>query len=243
MAGNSNIALVPVEGDLDVTSVVALRRTLDALVDGGCRRIVLNLAATSFMDSAGMGLIVSSVRRMRERGGLLSLTNVRPEVMRMLSRARIVDFVPVSGVKADVQVPELEPGTLPLWRTIMRIDPTNLAATRKHVGVLIDRMPLGSDDAFDLGLAVGEAMGNAVDHAGGFSLVEVACYKDRAVIEVSDCGEGFDASAQTQKLPSDPYAERGRGIALMRLLADSVTIGPKPSGSGMLVRIVKLIHR
>lgn len=243
MAGKTNIALVPVEGDLDVTSVAALRQTLDTLIDNGCRRIVLNLAATSFMDSAGMGLIVRTVRRMREHGGLLSLTNVRPEVMRMLSRARIVDFVPVSGVHADIKVPTLEPGTLPLWRTSMRIDPHNLASTRKHVASLIDRMPFGPDDAFDLGLAVGEAMGNAVDHAGDFSLVEVACYKDRAVVEVSDCGEGFDVAAKEQAAPTDPHAERGRGIALMRLLADSVTIGPKPSGSGTLVRIVKLIRR
>ena len=223
-----------------MTTVASLRREVDALIDGGCRRVVLNLSATSYMDSAGVGLVVGEVRRMRERVGLLSLTNVSPEVMRTLSLARIVDFVPVSEAAPRPEVPELDPSALPLWRTILRIDPTNLTATRSHVASLIDRMGFTRDEAFDLGLAVGEAMGNAVDHAGGCSLIEVAAYPDRAVIEVSDCGEGFDANG-CGCTPVDEAAERGRGIALMRLLADSVTIAPKPSGTGTLVRIVKLV--
>lgn len=235
----SNIALVPVEGDLDVTSVDALRRTLDALINGDCMRIVLNLSATSFMDSSGLGLVMGAVRRMRNKGGLLSLTNVSPAVMRTLSLARLVDFIPISEADHSRDVPALDPSVLPLWRTVLRIDPANLAATRHHVAKLLDRMPLSYDESFDLGLAVGEAMGNAVDHAEGCSLVEVACYPDRAVVEVSDCGEGFSASAG--RAP-EVVAERGRGIALMRLLSDSVSIGRKPSGIGTLVHIEKLFR-
>lgn len=240
MAGQSNIVLVPVQGDLDVTSVARLRRTLDALINNGCKRIVLNLASTSYMDSSGMGLVVSAVRRMRGKGGLLSLTNVSPNVLRALTIARLVDFLPVSAAGTRPSVPELDPSVLPLWRTVLRIDPANLAATRKHVSELLDRMPFSSDDAFDMKLAVGEAIGNAVDHADGCSLVEVAQYPDRAVVVVTDCGEGF--SSPDSPLPASADAERGRGIALMRLLADSVSIEPKPSGTGTLVRIVKLLH-
>ena len=243
MAGQSNIVLVPVEGDLDVTSVESLRRTIDALINDGCKRIVLNLASTSYMDSAGMGLVVSAVRRMRGKGGLLSLTNVSPNVLRALTIARLVDFLPVSAAGTRPDVPELDPSVLPLWRTVLRIDPTNLAATRKHVGELLGRMPFSSDEAFDMGLAVGEAMGNAVDHAGGCSLIEVAQFPDRAVVEVTDCGEGFSAEdVDAGNAAALATAERGRGIALMRLLADSVSIEPKPSGTGTLVRIVKLLH-
>lgn len=239
MARTSNIALVPVEGDIDVTSVDALRNTLNALIDSDCMRIVINLAATSFMDSSGLGLVMGAVRRMRSKGGLLSLTNVSPEVMRSLSLARLVDFVPVSEANRSPDVPALDPSALPLWRTILRIDPANLASTRHHVVKLLDRMPLSHDESFDLGLAVGEAMGNAVDHAEGCSLIEVACYRDRAVVEVSDCGEGFSAPADASVEADE---ERGRGITLMRLLSDSVSIGRKPSGTGTLVRIEKLFH-
>lgn len=240
MARTSNIALVPVNGDLDVTTVGALRRVLDELIDGGCLRIILNLADTSYVDSSGMGFLMREVRRMRDRGGLLSLKNVSSEVLRALTIARLVDFIPVSGVASRSEVPELDPSAFPLWRTTLSIDPRDLAATRRHVCALIDRMRFTVDESFDLVLAVGEAMGNAVDHACGTSLISVACYLDRAVVEVSDCGGGFSAS--DMRACADPLAERGRGIALMRLLADSVTIAPKPCGTGTLVRIVKLLH-
>ena len=70
-------------------------------------------------------------------------------------------------------------------------------------------------------------------------LASVAAYVDRVVVEVSDCGEGFSPK---DVRPADSFAERGRGIALMRLLADAVSIAPKPSGTGTVVRIVKLTH-
>lgn len=241
MSGSANIALVPVDGDLDVTSVASLRRTLDTLIEGGSRRIVLNCASTSYMDSSGIGLVVSAVRRMSERGGLLSLINVSPEVMRALRVARLVDFISVSEAGERPSVPALDPSELPLWRTVLRIEPKRLAETRHHVQDLIDRMPFTNDEAFDLELAVGEAMSNAVDHASGCSLVEVACYRDRAIVEVSDCGPGFNPD-RAATLPRGTLAERGRGIALMRLLVDGVTITQKPSGTGTLVKIVKLIH-
>lgn len=240
MAESTNIALVSLPGDLDVTTVDALRSTLESIFANGCRRIVLNMASTSYMDSAGMGLMVSAVRRMRDRGGLLSLINVSPEVLRALSIARLVDFLPVSRIGERPEIPELDPATLPLWRTMLRIDPKNLAATRKHVGELLGRMPLSSEATFDLSLAVGEAMGNAIDHATGTSIIDIACYPDRAVVEISDSGEGFTPDGGTPE--ASPFAERGRGIALMRLLTDSVTISPKPSGTGTVVRIEKLLH-
>ena len=39
-----DITLLPVEGDLDVTSAPRLKIALDDLIDGGCRRVILNMA-------------------------------------------------------------------------------------------------------------------------------------------------------------------------------------------------------
>ena len=77
-------------------------------------------------------------------------------------------------------------------------------------------------------------------------LLSVWVYPDRVVVEVTDCGEGFDplAVGDEESGASSRTAasiERGRGIKLMRMLADSVEIGPKTSGEGTVVRLVKLI--
>ena len=260
MGTNANIALLPVDGDLDVTAVATLRASIDQLIDGGCRRIVLNMAAVGFVDSAGMGLIFREIRKMRSSGGLLSLVNVTPPVMRALALARVVDYAPVSANVGEVDVPELDPGAQPLWRYVIRIDPADMGDARAKVESLLERLDFSDDERFDAKLAVGEALGNAVDHTDGTCvLTTVAGYPDRVVVEVSDCGCGMPAPAEglrdgrdplgaqgrsdAQDLSDGPWSERGRGIKLMRLLADSVTISPKSSGSGTVVRIVKLTHR
>ncbi|WP_417802759.1 STAS domain-containing protein, partial [Thermophilibacter provencensis] len=60
-----DIAIFNVEGDLDVRSVPATRRRLDALVAQGTRRIFMNMGDVSYVDSAGMGFILGELRRIR----------------------------------------------------------------------------------------------------------------------------------------------------------------------------------
>lgn len=241
MAANANIAQVCVEGDLDVRAVPQVKRWVDGLIDGGCRRIVLNMAKATYADSAGLGLILSELRHMREVGGLLSLTNVSDRVYQSLLLMRMLDFVPISRAGASEEVPELPAGELPRWRTTFRVDAKHLDDARTRLERLLDGLPFTRNDVFDMNLASGEAVGNAVDHTSACGvLVTVAAYADRVVVDVADCGEGFSPQEGCGPSSADPAAERGRGIRLMRLLADSVTIEPKSTGEGTVVRLVKL---
>jgi len=239
----TNIALVPVSGDLCVTTIDRLRTSIDRLVDDGCRRIVLNLADVGYIDSSGMGLILVEARRMRRAGGLLSLINVGPQAYRSLCLARVVDFIPVSCQGASKDVPELDASVSPVWNCTMSVDCATMQDVRQRVSLLLGQAPLSDDEVFDMTLAVGEAIGNAIDHTTCDSaLVTAEGYPDRVVFTVTDCGEGFDA-CDKQDAPTPCDAERGRGIKLMRLLADSVTIARRGSGTGTVVTLVKLCRR
>lgn len=237
----ARIAVLPLESDLDVRSADHVRGEIEQLIEGGCRRIILNMANAAHIDSYGMGMLFFELRRMRRLGGLISLASVSPEVYRALRILRLVDIMPVSEAGAHADVPVLDADQMPLWRTSFPVAPDALAAARNRIGELVSSLGLRADEVFDLKLAAGEALGNAIDHtcAQGV-LASVAAFSDRVVVEVSDCGEGFcpdDVGAPT------PASERGRGIALMRLLVDAVSIAPKPSGTGMVVRIVKQYPR
>lgn len=236
--------MIPVEGDLDVAAVPKLRSYLTERIERGCRRVILNLANARYVDSLGMSLILATSRRLREEGGLLSLVNVGPQVYRSLVICRLVDFIPVTGVGPKPPIPALDPSVRPLWRGTMRIDAAQLAPARRRVEELLARTRLAPDEAFDLTLAVGEAVGNAVDHtcAEGV-LLTGSIYPDRVVVEVTDCGCGFELGPDEEP-PAPcggcPDGERGRGIRLMRMLADSVEIERKASGEGTVVRLVKM---
>lgn len=243
MAADRNITLVPLSGDLNVQTAPTLRRTFKELLDSGTRRVVLNMADVPYVDSTCMAIIFGMLRTMRAQGGLLSLVNVTPAVMRALKVARFVDMAPVSALGEKREVTELSPSVMPIWRRTLPIDGEHLQVARARIEELASRMPFSSDEVFDLTLAAGEAMGNAADHTCGDGiLATVSAYADRMVVEVTDCGEGFDPNAQPREAgASDCGCERGRGIRLMQLLVDAVSIRPRPGGSGTVVRLVKLV--
>lgn len=225
--------------DLDASTVPRLRTYFEGLIEGGCRRIILNMHDVSYVDSMGLALIFTLAREMREHGGLISLTEVNDDVYHMLCIACLVDFIPVSERGVRPTVPVLDPSVRPLWRRTLPVHADQLGRARERVTELLRHMPLTPDDVFDMTLASGEALGNAIDHtcAEGV-LVTVTGYPDRVVLEVSDCGEGFELAADEEPTAS---MERGRGIKLMRLLADSVEISHKSQGKGTVVRLVKLV--
>ncbi len=250
MTNADDILVIPVEGDLDVSCVARLRPYIDERIVGGCRRVILNMAQASYVDSLGMSLIFSEARRLRELGGLLSLVNVNASVYRSLVICRLVDFVPVTGAGPKPPIPALDPTVRPLWHGTMRVDPSRLSMARGRVEQLLTQTGLTPDEVFDMTLAGGEALGNAIDHTSAEGvLLTVSVYADRAVVEVADCGDGFDptrsgdgaedAADLSEETSGD--LERGRGIKLMRMLADSVEIGRKANGAGTVVRLVKLI--
>ena len=62
---------------------------------------------------------------------------------------------------------------------------------------------------------------------------------------MTDCGDGFELPAgeeppcgSSEGAPGE--IERGRGIKLMRMLADAVDIRRKTTGCGTMVQLVKL---
>ena len=93
MSHEHDIVLLPLSGDLCVRTAPVLRDALDGFLQEGRKRIVINMADVNYVDSAGMSVLIATMRRMREQGGLLSLVNVTPDVLRTLKISRIVDLI------------------------------------------------------------------------------------------------------------------------------------------------------
>lgn len=93
-----------------------------------------------------------------------------------------------------------------------------------------------ADCGADIEVAVSEACGNALKHSGAGVeyTVHVALDDRHCVITVADAGRGFDGRSSK----SDPSAEMGRGVELMRALVDRVEFRSGPN-AGTIVRLEK----
>lgn len=239
----NDIALIAPAGDIDIATAPLLREQLDALIDSGTRRILVSCQNVSFIDSTGLALLLSRARRVLSLGGLLSVVNTSAQVARFLQIARLIDVLHVSAADRP-PVPVLAPGAMPLWSKTFTVAQgmEKLGEYRHRVSELLASLPMDDDARYDAALAVGEALSNAYDHAGGEGCaVAVHAYPDRVVIEVRDCGCGFALAADEELEASE---ERGRGIRLMRLLMDSVEVAHRRDlDHGTCVRLIKLLRK
>jgi anti-sigma B factor antagonist len=76
--------ILRVGGELDLSVAADLGATVDELLDVGFRRIVVDLGELTFLDSAGVHMLVAAQRSAERRDGALSLIGAPPRVHAVL---------------------------------------------------------------------------------------------------------------------------------------------------------------
>ncbi|MFG2038521.1 ATP-binding protein [Dactylosporangium sp. NPDC048998] len=120
-------------------------------------------------------------------------------------------------------------------------DRSTVPLTRRALDAALAVFSVTKECRDDIGLAVGEACANVVQHAasGAEYEVTVTIHEDRCVIDVLDDGIGLD----TMEIPDPaPDAEAGRGLRIIHALADMVELRRRQPG-GAALRIVKMLTR
>lgn len=75
---------VRANGRLNMVAAPKLREVINEVVSGGGRRIVVDLAQTTFMDSSGLGALIGCLKLARQSGGDLRIAAVQPQVNMVL---------------------------------------------------------------------------------------------------------------------------------------------------------------
>ncbi len=74
-----------ISGEIDLYTAPRLHSELGAvLADGMPTRVVIDMSGVEFCDSTGMNVLLSCLRRARERGGELEIAAPKPAVRKIL---------------------------------------------------------------------------------------------------------------------------------------------------------------
>lgn len=88
-------SVVACSGEIDVCTVSALREAMQEAM-GSSRRMIVDLSDVTFLDSTGVGGILSAVRAHRERrDAALCLVGASGVVLRVLTITGLTKLVPV----------------------------------------------------------------------------------------------------------------------------------------------------
>lgn len=81
---DGDICLVELSGEIDVYTCRAARKEFRDLLEASHRHFLLELGRLTFIDSAGLGMLVRFLRRVRDRGGNLVLVGTTPPIQKLL---------------------------------------------------------------------------------------------------------------------------------------------------------------
>ncbi len=93
VAGEPDVCVVRVCGEVDIGTAADLDRALQTMTARGARRIVLDLGAVSFLDSSGLHCLVRTARALAARGGGLTCAALSARARRTLEVTGLLELL------------------------------------------------------------------------------------------------------------------------------------------------------
>jgi stage II sporulation protein AB (anti-sigma F factor) len=126
-------------------------------------------------------------------------------------------------------------------------DPQLGRYVREQILAFASALEIAETDLLDFLTALGEALANAIEHSGATEPIEVSVWlvgSDQLIATVVDRGIGFapTESAVVEPHLPDAFAERGRGLPIMRTCSDIFSVRSAP-GKGTAVTLGRHVRR
>ena len=88
--------IAEVTGEIDISTVAGLRERLFGLADSG-QPLIVDLNRVTFIDSAGLGVLVGTSRRADEHGGSLHAVCTQPQTRKLLWLTGVDRRIPLTA--------------------------------------------------------------------------------------------------------------------------------------------------
>jgi anti-sigma B factor antagonist len=84
-----DITIIDVEGQLIVGNRQELKQKVLEELEGGDRKFLIDFANTGYIDSSGLGVLVSLSKKIREQGGELRLANLNEDLRTLFELTKL----------------------------------------------------------------------------------------------------------------------------------------------------------
>jgi anti-sigma B factor antagonist len=98
---SAEITVVAPRGDLDLAAAEQMKRTLTDVIDGGSRKVLVDLAMVGYIDSSGMGSLVAAMKHARASGGDLRLCALQDDVRAIFEMTRLIKAITIHGSRTE----------------------------------------------------------------------------------------------------------------------------------------------
>ena len=94
-----DVVVVDVDGQLIVGNRTELKTKVLEELEKGARKVLIDFARTGYIDSSGLGVLVSLSKKIREQGGELRLANLNDDLKTLFELTKLDTLFQISDTK------------------------------------------------------------------------------------------------------------------------------------------------
>ncbi len=97
------MCVLTLEGEVDVYTAPVLKEKLVDNIERGCSNVLVDMERVTFIDSSGLGVLVSALRRARERGGSVRILCTRDNILKIFRITGLDKVFPIFSDAAEAK--------------------------------------------------------------------------------------------------------------------------------------------
>jgi len=243
------ISIISVASSLDIPAIVPFKAAVDKCIDSGNMFIVVNLENVNFIDSPFVGTLMGCRKLLQQRGGDLAICSVSQFLQDRLSIMgldRVFHFYSTPEAASSdfhfLSSRELFSFNLPLERTCVTI-------LRRFICTVLAKKGFKPKLIFHVETIVDELANNAVDYSSANSKnfsMNVSISRKKIILVAKNSHDKLSKTemdtlfSKYQNPSIDADSARGRGIPLIKMLSNSVSLDF--SQTEIIVQVTKIVE-
>ena len=98
---SGDVTVIDVEGQLIVGNRQELKQKVLDELEGGERKFVVDFSSTGYIDSSGLGVLVSLSKKIREQGGELRLSSLNEDLRTLFELTKLDTLFRITDTKEE----------------------------------------------------------------------------------------------------------------------------------------------
>lgn len=99
--GPEKTNVLDLKGDLDLYEAPEFKGKLKTLIEAGARKIIINLKDLRYIDSSGIGALISGLQQVYKTGGKFKLAYLHQDIRRTFELANLVKLFEIYPTDED----------------------------------------------------------------------------------------------------------------------------------------------
>lgn len=95
------VTILDIKGEIDLYNAPDIKDTIKQQIDAGKKKIIINLKDVVYIDSSGIGALISSLSNLKKVGGGLKILHVYDSVKKVFELTKLTSFFEIYDNEDD----------------------------------------------------------------------------------------------------------------------------------------------